>query len=463
MYKTKRNKLSILLSVFAVIVVIGLCGVVYMAFFRKPIVNNTAQVDTAKNEQGEVISDGKVHPMPSNMLFSARLFSENLGEGETSEPIEAVIRAEVTPAKAKDKSVDWTLEFVNGDSAWATDKTLSDYVTVAPQENGAAVATVSCYRAFGEQIRLTVTSRDNPSATASCLIDFKQQLTGMEIALSQSGKEPTVNNSTQKGTVFADFENESPLTVNYSYLKSDVYTVAIQDDEIVAPVLTVSYKDAFTAALNDIKADSAKLPNITRTERGFNLDLLSKSFTDGLTPDEINSVISAINANKFNAVIFTFTDTDDTVITTYTFNIDTTAIQNQLRVQNVAVGTTELVLGEKRETYNVTYIAAGSSNGKTLFETGSEYGLSKREGGFYPETYTSGESVIISDLKSVFYCSGVDGDYHSGNGGGRAEYGFRGWYLDNAKTIPFNGIIPADTFGDVTLYADIYLRSTHSY
>lgn len=463
MYNTKSNKLSILLSILAVIVVIGLCGGAYMAFFRKPAVNNTAQVDTVTNEEGEVLNDGKVHSLPSNMLFSARSFSENLGVGDKPDSIEAVISAEVAPANAKDKTVDWTLEFVNANSEWATGKTLSDYVTVTPKDDGALVATVSCYQAFGEQIRLTVTSRDNPSATASCLIDYKQQLTGMEIALSQKGKTPTVNNSTKRGTVYADFENENPLVVTYNYLKSDVYTVPLQDGELFTPVLTVSYKEAFATALNAIKVNSAKIPTIEKTEEGFSLDLLGKSFIDGLTPAETNSIISAINTNKSNAVIFTFTDTKGAVIATYTFTVNTTAIQEELRVQSVAVGTTELIFGEDAETYNITYMKAGSTNGKTLFEIGSEYGLSKQDGGFYPETYTSGETLIVSNLKTNFYCSGPNGDYHSGSGYGSASYRFNGWYLDNAKTIPFNGIIPAGTTGDIVLYADIVATSTHAY
>lgn len=460
---SKKSKIGLLLSILAVILFIGLIGGAYMAFTKKPVQTNIAEVDTVINEQGDVLNDGNVHSLPSNMLFSVRSFAENLGEGEDPEPVEAIISAEVLPAQAKNKAVDWSLEFVNANSEWATGKTLSDYVTVTPKHDGAPVATVSCYQAFGEQIRLTVISRDNPSATATCLIDFKQQLTGMEIALSQIGKAPTVNNTSHKGTVYADFENENPLIVTYTYLKSDVYTRTLSDDEIGAPVLTVSYSDAFTAALNAVKAGSAKLPVITKTETGFSLELLSKGFTDGLTLEETNSVISAINNNKYNSVIFTFTDTKGAEISAYSFSINTTAIQEQFRVQSVVVGTTELVFGDENRTYTITYRRAGMPTGKTLFEIGSEYGLSKQDGGYYPETYTVGETVVISNLKSIFHCSGPGGDYHSGSGYGSAEYGFNGWYLDSEKTIPFNGTLPAGTMGNITLYADITTRTTHAY
>ena len=463
MNKARSNKFTIVICILAVLLVIGLCGGVYAAFFRKPVINNTAQTDTVIGDQGEILNDGKIHALPGNMLFSAGVRSF-IDPESNSGAIEAIVSATVTPANANDKSVDWTLEFVDAESEWATDKTLSDYVTVTPETDGALVATVSCYQAFGEQIKLTVTSRDNPDATVTCLIDYKQQFTGMNIALAQEGKAPTVNNTTKKGTVCADFTNENPLVVTYSYLKSDVYTKALNDAEIVAPVMTVEYKAALTTALNNAKADSAKIPEVNKDGAGCSLSLFCSDFIDeSYTAAEINAIISAINSNKSNAVIFNFTDSNGELISAYTFSIDTTAIQNQIRVENLSVGPEELVFGEENKKYNITYKRAGSTDGKTLFERGSEYGLSKADDGFYPETYTAGESVVISDLKARFSCSGPGGDYHSGSGSGRAEYRFNGWYLDSAKTVPFNGTIPVGTVGDITLYADISTIYTHSY
>ncbi len=98
-----------------------------------------------------------------------------------------------------------------------------------------------------------------------------------------------------------------------------------------------------------------------------------------------------------------------------------------------------------------------------LFVDGSEYGLSKVDGGNYPETYTYGESVTISALKSSFTCGGPGSNYHSGSGSGNAGYAFKGWYLDNRCTVPFDGTIPAGTYGDITLYANIADTYTHNY
>ena len=98
-----------------------------------------------------------------------------------------------------------------------------------------------------------------------------------------------------------------------------------------------------------------------------------------------------------------------------------------------------------------------------LFVDGSEYGLSKVNGGNYPESYTYGEAVTISALKSSFNCGGPGSNYHSGSGSGNAGYAFKGWYLDNRCTVPFDGTIPAGTYGDITLYADITATYTHNY
>ena len=89
------------------------------------------------------------------------------------------LTATVEPANAPDKAVDWSVAFVNPSSSWATGKTVTDYVTVTPTSDGALTATVQCLQAFGEQIKVTVTHRNNEKATASCTVDFAKKLLGM--------------------------------------------------------------------------------------------------------------------------------------------------------------------------------------------------------------------------------------------------------------------------------------------
>ena len=87
------------------------------------------------------------------------------------------LTATVTPAHAMNKEVDWSVAFVDPESSWAKGKTASDYVTVTPESDGALTATVECLQAFGEQIKVIVTSREDPAITAECVCDYAQRCT----------------------------------------------------------------------------------------------------------------------------------------------------------------------------------------------------------------------------------------------------------------------------------------------
>lgn len=86
------------------------------------------------------------------------------------------LTATLLPATAVNKAVDWSVEFTEPSSTWAKGKTASDYVSVTPTADGALTATVSAKKAFGAQIKITVTSRGNSEATAYCLVDYGQRL-----------------------------------------------------------------------------------------------------------------------------------------------------------------------------------------------------------------------------------------------------------------------------------------------
>lgn len=68
------------------------------------------------------------------------------------------------------------MSFVNPTSAWASGKTASDYVISTPTSDGALTATVNCLKAFGEQIKITVTSRANENAKADCILDYARRI-----------------------------------------------------------------------------------------------------------------------------------------------------------------------------------------------------------------------------------------------------------------------------------------------
>ncbi len=82
------------------------------------------------------------------------------------------LRATVTPDSATNKAVDWSVSFVDPSSGWANGKDVSDYVTVTPVSDGALTANVECLQAFASQIKVTVSSRENPQIKAECTVDY---------------------------------------------------------------------------------------------------------------------------------------------------------------------------------------------------------------------------------------------------------------------------------------------------
>lgn len=111
-------------------------------------------------------------------LTASKLSSSEYAENGVSAQAESAytLTATVKPEDAENKAVDWSIAFVNASSAWASGKSVTDYVTVTPSADGALTAVVTNLGEFGEQIKVTVTSRGNPSAKAECTVDYIQKV-----------------------------------------------------------------------------------------------------------------------------------------------------------------------------------------------------------------------------------------------------------------------------------------------
>lgn len=93
------------------------------------------------------------------------------------------VTATVLPETAP-QEVDWSLSFANPSSTWANGKNVTDYVTVTPTADGAKTADVAVVAPFGEQIILTVTSRDNTEKTATVDVDYAVRYSFMDFDMS---------------------------------------------------------------------------------------------------------------------------------------------------------------------------------------------------------------------------------------------------------------------------------------
>lgn len=138
-------------------------------------------------------------------VMSAKIAPENYAANGVSAQAETAytLTATVLPEKASNKAVDWAVSFVNPSSAWATGKTVTDYVTVTPTADGALTANVECLQAFGEQIKVTVTSRNNAEATATCLVDYAERVAGYTLTLTNGGV--TISSSDPEYTVTGNY------------------------------------------------------------------------------------------------------------------------------------------------------------------------------------------------------------------------------------------------------------------
>lgn len=203
--KYKSNKIvTAVLAILLVIVIAGaaaLVGVLSNGFkdwtkFQPD--EQMEQTDETADNGGAIIGESVGSGVK---VMSAKIAPENYAANGVSAQAETAytLTATVLPEKASNKAVDWAVSFVNPSSAWARGKTVTDYVTVTPTADGALTANVECLQAFGEQIKVTVTSRNNAEATATCLVDYAERVAGYTLTLTNGGV--TISSSDPEYTV----------------------------------------------------------------------------------------------------------------------------------------------------------------------------------------------------------------------------------------------------------------------
>ncbi len=86
------------------------------------------------------------------------------------------VTATVSPTSSI-TGIDWTLEFANPDSEWASGKSVADYVALSV-DSTQKIATLTCQQAFGEQIVLTVSADMDSTVYATCNVEYSKKFVG---------------------------------------------------------------------------------------------------------------------------------------------------------------------------------------------------------------------------------------------------------------------------------------------
>ena len=164
-----------------------------------------------------------------------------------------IITATVEPEEATNKSVTFTAAWANADSAWATDKTVSDYVTVTASDN---IATVECKQAFGEQIVITCRSRDNSAIYSTCTVDYMKKVTSSKF----TGY--CVDDMSKGGFTLSTIGDRGHAYVGhlYSFDAVPTYSVGSLDDNIVT---TIKFTPAHLEWLSGVTAHTVEVEDNT--------------------------------------------------------------------------------------------------------------------------------------------------------------------------------------------------------
>lgn len=184
---------------------------------------------------------------------------------------EITLTATVYPESVYNKKLDWSVEFVEPSSSWATGKTAADYVSVTPTEDGGNVAIVECLAAFGEQIAVKVTSRDNPNSAATCTVDYVRKVDKTDFTWVWGYHSTKDSSSTYSSTVSSTAEAISLAYYSAGrYESQDLDKVTFSNtykDDGIGTILpsytysvTLAYTDEFIAAAEVLGISITKTP-----------------------------------------------------------------------------------------------------------------------------------------------------------------------------------------------------------
>ena len=334
----------------ALILAGGVCGGLLQHHYnwgaeKPPVEDSTGGEEKPENSGGGEVSTeaGVSHGIK---LAAVKLASSEYDEYGVSPLAETAytLTATITPADAANKAVDWTIAFKNASSTWATGKTVTEYATVTPSADGALTAVVENVAAFGEQIVVKATSRDNTDAYATCTVEYLQRTTGYTLTLDGKTYSTTGATTNSATPTFATAKSAS-ATVKVD--KSTVYTRANTDS---VGYISVKPTAAFKTAITNAGLDASKLKEYTSSAMMINFSSWFDSVWGSAlysTNAEKNKLIKAIaddyHGNVYEIQLYNYDSGETTVLANFNIVFDASAILGQKGVESIVIDETEIV------------------------------------------------------------------------------------------------------------------------
>lgn len=280
--------------------------------------DNTAAIG---GEDGELVGGGSYAFQDMTFVSARSLTTDMSGGSYTGENASVVLTATVKPENATNQQVDWTVAWIDAEDEWAAGKTVTDYVTVTPSEDGSKTATVTCLKDFGAQIGITVTSRQNPAASDTATVDFAKRVTGYSIALS-GGDEDADWDIASSGVQSYAWE----LFDDVTYVATPTYSNFTVDDVFsVTETLAVSGQEVTLAGGEFAVLDAAVA--------AYNADESAELDADALSNAEKN----ALTAWVASAGNFTFEVTGTGTYSEFSGSISFTIAGGEIFVEEIEI------------------------------------------------------------------------------------------------------------------------------
>ena len=261
---------------------------------EKPVIDNPIEDSTtsdeagAYDENGNNLADGNIHAMPMRLTFTGAksLASNTSNDITTNEDGTKEVIVQATVNKDIQMTFNWSVAWKETASDAANDKpgaAVTDYVTVTPETDGSAIATVKMLKDFSYPVELSCSSREIIGLEKVCDVNcfYSGRIYGGQFrdstmnVLQLSSTSPSISS----GYTFT-------MTDSYNF-ELDAWSLATSV-KLISPRVKGSYKVEFVNALegdgygfNKILKSGETINGRYRPQTGsfvFDEDLLKSAF-----------------------------------------------------------------------------------------------------------------------------------------------------------------------------------------